>query len=529
MDKGKTNDRTRIWTYIATTISLMVLYAVFQKVYWPHSGTEFHTLMEVVATLLAFLVGVISFVRYYAQPHNTILLIGAGFFGAALLDGYHALVTASFFSSWFLADSPSLWPWSWNTSRTFLALLMFLSWLACWREQKLGEAGKLSDRAIYLIVAVMALANFIFFTFMPLGPAYFPELIFGRPQELIPAVFFLVALIGYLSKQQWRTDAFEHWLIISLIVGFFDQALFMSRSYAIFDEMFGLAHLLKILSYCLVLSGLLADVHTTWSRERELANALHGANQTLQHRNEALKQSNLQLQQFAYIASHDLQTPLRAISGFTQILQSDYQGKLDDKADRYIERIVRGATRMQTLINDLLTYSRIESRSAPFRPTNLNEIFDDALGLLHTSIEDTGGKVTRDQLPMVIGDRAQLCQLLYNLIGNGIKYHGHEKPRVHVSAEQNGRLWTIAVRDNGIGINPKHHEKIFEIFRRLHTAEQYPGTGIGLAVCHRIVQRHGGKIWLESEVGKGSVFYFTLTKATTNNNGPHRHWHEDEG
>lgn len=226
--------------------------------------------------------------------------------------------------------------------------------------------------------------------------------------------------------------------------------------------------------------------------------------------NEALEQSNVDLQQFAYTASHDLQTPLRGIASFAQFLKDDYGDKLDKTADGYIERIVGGANRMKQLINDLLAYSRVESRAAPFKATPLQEVFDDALVLLRPSIDDTGAKVTCGVLPTVPGDRAQLSQLFQNLIGNGIKYHGESPPEVHVSAELVGKEWLIAVRDNGIGIDPKHHERIFEIFRRLHTQQAYPGSGIGLSVCRRIVVRHGGRIWVTSEEGKGATFFFTI-------------------
>lgn len=168
-------------------------------------------------------------------------------------------------------------------------------------------------------------------------------------------------------------------------------------------------------------------------------------------------------------------------AGFAQFLQKDYGGRFDEKADEYLARIVAGAKRMQTLINDLLAFSRVESRSRPFEPVDLNETFEDAVELLRSSIEDTHGEVTRGELPTVVGDRSQISQLLQNLIGNAIKYHGDKPPQVCVSAEDAGRQWTIAVRDNGIGIAAKHRESIFEIFRRSHTADKYPGTGIGLA------------------------------------------------
>jgi light-regulated signal transduction histidine kinase (bacteriophytochrome) len=192
----------------------------------------------------------------------------------------------------------------------------------------------------------------------------------------------------------------------------------------------------------------------------------------------------------------------------------EYESKLDEQASDWIRRTVQAIEQMQTLIRDVLAYSRVDSRSRPFAPTPFLDVFNDAVALLESSIHDAGGKVDCGELPVVMGDRSQLAQLMQNLIGNGLKYHGDQPPHVHVSAERDGNQWTFSVRDNGIGIEPKHHERIFEIFKRLHDQTEYPGTGIGLAVCRRVVTRHGGKIWLESEAGCGSVFHFTLSEGT---------------
>jgi PAS domain S-box-containing protein len=235
--------------------------------------------------------------------------------------------------------------------------------------------------------------------------------------------------------------------------------------------------------------------------------------------NQVLERSNIELQQFAYIASHDLQSPLRSISGFVQLLQSEYDGKLDKQADDWIRRTIQAIGQMQTMIRDVLAYSRVDSRSRPFAPIAFLDVFNDALALLESSIHDAGGQVVCGELPVVMGDRSQLVQLMQNLIGNGLKYHGDKSPNVHVSAQRNENEWTFSVRDNGIGIDPKYHERIFEIFKRLHDQTEYPGTGIGLAVCRRVVTRHGGRIWLESEAGRGSVFHFTLPEGTDKTNG----------
>ena len=233
------------------------------------------------------------------------------------------------------------------------------------------------------------------------------------------------------------------------------------------------------------------------------------ADEALARQTQELARSNAELEQFAYIASHDLQEPLRMVSSYTQLLARRYRGQLDSDADDFIAFAVDGAERMQPLIRDLLEYSRIGSRGNAPEPTNLEEVLDAALANLTAAIEESDAEVTRDPLPTLSVDASQLTQLFQNLIGNALKFR-HETPRVHVSAVTEEDLVTFSVRDNGIGIQSDYVERIFAIFQRLHTRDEYAGTGIGLAVCRRIVERHDGRIWAESEPGVGTTFYFTL-------------------
>lgn len=223
-----------------------------------------------------------------------------------------------------------------------------------------------------------------------------------------------------------------------------------------------------------------------------------------------LERSNKELEQFAYVASHDLREPLRMVTSFSQLLKERYRGRMGVDADEFIDYIVDGGIRMDALVNDLLEFSRITSKAKPFEPTEMNTVVDEALRNLSFAIRESGVKIQSDTLPSVSVDRSQMVQVYQNLISNAIKFRAEHYPEIHIGAIRRGDEWVFSVSDNGIGIDPAYWERIFEIFKRLHTREQYPGTGIGLAICRRIVERHGGRIWVESEEGKGSTFFFSL-------------------
>jgi PAS domain S-box-containing protein len=232
--------------------------------------------------------------------------------------------------------------------------------------------------------------------------------------------------------------------------------------------------------------------------------------QALAQRANELARSNAELEQFAYVASHDLQEPLRMVASFTQLLSQRYRGRLDAQADEFIAHAVDGATRMQGLVNGLLAYARVGTRGRPFEPTECDAVLDRVLSDLAPAIAESGATVTRDRLPVVSGDALQLGQLFLNLLANALKFHGSEPPKIHLGCRREGGEWILTVRDNGIGVPPEQRERVFVIFQRLHTREEFLGSGLGLAICKRVVERHGGRIWVDAAPGGGAEFRFSL-------------------
>jgi two-component system sensor histidine kinase/response regulator len=238
-------------------------------------------------------------------------------------------------------------------------------------------------------------------------------------------------------------------------------------------------------------------------REKERAVALQTAD---------LARSNAELEQFAYVISHDLKEPLRMVASYVKLLAEEYQGKLDAEADKYIRYAIGGVTRMRELIDDLLTLSRVGRSDGALEPIDLQQVIDQVVVNLEGAIQEAGARVEVGPMPTVVGHRSGMIQLFQNLIGNAVKFRGELQPLIEISADQQGDIWQVTVEDNGIGIDPEYHERIFRVFQRLHARDEYPGTGIGLAICKKVVEWHGGRIRVDSEPGKGTSFHITLPK-----------------
>jgi signal transduction histidine kinase len=245
-------------------------------------------------------------------------------------------------------------------------------------------------------------------------------------------------------------------------------------------------------------------------REKYERGLRHQAEKDLAKKADELVRSNADLEQFAYIASHDLQEPLRMVAAYTQLLSERYQGKLDENADKFIGYAREGALRMQVLIQDLLAFSRVGRKDGAYTNLDCNEVLQEVRRTLAAAMQESGAVITSSNLPSVWADRTQMAQLFQNLIGNAIKFRGKEAPVISVQAKKENDDWLFSVKDNGIGIAPEFAENIFVVFQRLHARTEYPGNGIGLAICKKIVERYGGRIWVESEAGSGSTFKFTI-------------------
>ena len=503
-------------TFFSVAVMLSMLLMVMLFVSW-HTSPPWHTNMEMAAMLLALMIGIVSLVHYYSDKTNIFLFIGTGFLGAGFLDGYHLLVTSVDFSLRLSTDWVALNAWSWIASRVFISLFLCFSAIASLTSVSKGKIREqaVSAAYVYCMAIVLALSSFAFFAFVPLPLSYYPYVLFHSPIEFIPAILFLVALVFYLVRGKWKSDAFEFWLILFLIVSVVLQACYISLSNHLFDTMFNMGHVLKVFSYVLMLTGLLVSVHNRFKFVVENSSKLKKYSKRLEESNQALEQ-------FAYVASHDLREPLRKIGTFSNFLEEEYQSCFPEAAKDYMTRIRNAVGRMNAIIESLLNYSRITRKTMPFQWINLHEIVQTVISDLSASIKSTNAQIKiLNELPNMDADAIQIYQVMLNLISNAIKFHKKNTfPIVTISARIIGSnrnsQCRISIKDNGIGFDEKYTDRIFGAFQRLHGQSEYEGLGIGLSVCKKIIERHEGEIKVRSTVGRGTIFTVILPRYQKN-------------
>ncbi len=491
-----------------------------QLIPW-QGARELHTVMEVLATSLAAMVGVLALVCFYSNKKITYLLLATGFMGTALLDGYHAVVTSSLLN--YLMPSPpeSLIPWSWNASRTFLAILMTIMWVAAYRERKHGKPGKIHEGVVYLMIGGLTLTSFVFFAFTPLSRAYYPEFFFGRPEEFIAATFFAIALFGFTTSRDLRFNSLNGWLVWSLLVGFVSQAVVMSRSFMLFDTPFDLAHLMKIGSYGLVLTGLMVEIRQLFRRLEESRVSLRTLSdglfeQTAYANSMAAEAEAASLAKSEFLAnmSHEIRTPMTAILGYTDLLAEGEEGP--QQRLETIDTIRRNADHLLTIINDM---SKIEvgKMSVERIETNPAEIVEEVASLMRLRAAGKSIDIRVEYegaIPeWITSDPTRLRQILMNLVGNAIKFTDAGSVTIGVSLVPEDGM-RFAVIDSGIGMTQQQCDAIsrFDAFTQADgsTTRKFGGSGLGLRISNSLAQILGGGIEVESEQGKGSTFTVTI-------------------
>ncbi len=635
--KASIFERNRLSSY--TLLSVVLILAFL----WLHGSTwqgdpYLHTLMELVAMILAMMVGVIGLVRYYTTPKSSILLLGAGFIGTALLDGYHALITSPYFVGLLPSEIESLSPWSWLASRMFLSIVLLMVCRAAHREAENFEDNPHSALYIYSLISVLVAFTFLFFGAVPLSRGYFPELASSRPEDFIPGIFFGAALYGFLKYGNWRHDIATHWLILALIISLVNQIMFIPFSAELFDANFNTAHLLKILSYLCVLTGLFIGTFQSFRNEQKLslqsnrelakrlletqrfetifnaspsgliivradgqidmANArveqvlgfdqgtLEGnlienlvpevyrdqhqiernkfarhpeqrvmgngtvlqaqcydgrkipveigltpietdrgpmviasltdlseveqAKRTLEKHTEALQRSNDELNQFAYVASHDLRAPLRGISKLAEIIEQDAGDVLDDESLHHLGLMRNRVERLNRLLSDLLQYSRVGSNESKAEFVDMHQVINGAKELY---LADTGFDLCIEgKLPEIYAPKALVEQVLRNLIMNSVKHHDRDHGTISIWAGVDASYEHLYFADDGPGIPTQYHEKVFQLFQTLKRRDEVEGSGMGLAIIKKAMIACDGMVSVESGDERGAKFCLSFPR-----------------
>lgn len=500
---------------------LIILFLMHQ-----YSFLLFHTMVELVTISIAWAVFILTFNSRDLTNDSSVVFIGIAYLFVSILDLLHTLSYAGL--NIFHDYNSNLPTQLWISARYLNSISFLIMPLISMRRINYGLIS-----IIFAGVTGILLASIFAWHIFPDCYIEGSGLTgFKIVSEYIICIILAAAVVLLRTKSNIDRGLIN--LITLSLLFLIVSELFFTLYLQVSDFINSTGHMLKTISSILLYKALIeTGIRKPFSllfknlkeNETNLLNLNTRLEMELQKRHEAelklrtavkdLERSNKDLEQFAYVASHDLQEPLRMISGFTKLLESKYKDKLDERGHEYIWFIVDGSKRMSELISDLLSYSRVTTKAAPFTKVDLNKVLSYILTDLKFSVMESEVSIKIDPLPELKAEATQIKQLFQNLIQNAIKFRNDKNPYVKVSAVKNGNEWTFSIKDNGIGIKKEYYDKIFMLFQRLHEKDKYPGTGIGLAICKKIVEHHGGKIWVESEEGNGTTFFFTLPSSAS--------------